>query len=102
VFSSSWESDIAVGDVVEQRDQEFRLVLVVARDHAVGGEDPLLRTALDHEFAAELAFRRVQRGAVGRLDAGRRIGREDLVGALADDEVAGKREKRSNARLAKM
>ena len=41
----------AFGDVVEQRDQEFRLVLFVARDHADAGENPLLRAALDHEFA---------------------------------------------------
>ena len=46
----------AVGDVVEQRDQEFRLVVVVARDHAVGGKNPLLRTALDHYLVAIVAF----------------------------------------------
>ncbi len=51
----------AVGDVVEQRDQEFRLAGLVARDHAVGGQDALLVAALDDEFAAVIAFRRVQR-----------------------------------------
>ena len=80
----------AVGDVVEQRDQEFGLVVVVARDHAVGGKDALLRTALDHDLAAKLAVRRMQRGVVGRFDARRGLGLEDLVGAFADDLVAGK------------
>src|SRR6476469_4800187 len=51
----------AVGDVIEQRDQEFRLVLFVARDHAVGGKNALFRTALDHEFVAELAIGRIER-----------------------------------------
>ena len=88
MFSSSRDSDRAVGDVVEQRDQEFRLALFVARDHAVGGDDALSRSALDHEFAAELAFRRIERRPVRRLDAGWLSRTEDLVGALADDVVA--------------
>src|SRR5882762_10033425 len=37
----------AVGDVVEQRDQEFGLVFLVARDHAVGGENALFVATLD-------------------------------------------------------
>jgi len=44
-----------VGDVVEQRDQEFRPVVVITRDHPVGGKDTFLRTALDRELAARLA-----------------------------------------------
>ena len=79
---------LVVGHVVEQRDQEFRLVLVVAGDHAVAGERALFRAALDQHFVAELAVRRIQRGAVGRCDPrrGRRL--ENLVGALADDLLA--------------
>ena len=45
--------------------------------------------ALDEEFVTELAFRRVERGLVRRLDAGGGFGPEYLVGALADDAVAG-------------
>src|SRR6202035_1700023 len=78
----------AFGDIVEQRNQEFRLILVVARDHAVAGEDALLRAALDHEFVAELALRRVDRGLVRSFDARRGLGAKNLVGALADDGVA--------------
>jgi hypothetical protein len=79
----------AIGDVIEQRDQEFGLVLFVARDHAVGGENALLRTALDNEFVAELAFGRIERGLVRLFYARRGRGAEDLVGAFADDTVAG-------------
>src|SRR5258707_5319694 len=80
----------AVGDVIEQRDQEFRLVLVVARDHAVGGKNALFRTALDHEFAAELAIGRIERCLVRRFYACRGGGLEYCIGTAADDYVAGK------------
>ena len=79
---------LAVGHILEQRDQEFRLALVVAGDHAVAGKRALLRAALDHQFVAELAIGRIERGAVGRRDGGRRLRAEDLVGALADDVLA--------------
>ena len=82
-----------VGDVIEQRDQEFRLVLVVARDHAIGGNHPLLRAALDLEFVAEPAVGRIERSAVRRLYACRCRGPEDFIGAAADDGVAGKTRK---------
>ena len=78
----------AVGDVVEQRDQEFGLVVLIARDHAVGGEDALLRAALDHELGAVIAFRRLQRRLVRGVDRACGFGSEYLVGALADDMVA--------------
>src|SRR5260370_16590354 len=45
----------AVGDVVEQRDQELPLVLVVARDDAHARENPPFRAPLDLEFGANLA-----------------------------------------------
>ena len=90
MFSSSLRQRAALGDVVEQRDQKYRLVLLVARDNAIGGQDALLRTALDHEFAAILAALGLHRRAIGRLDAGRGVGAEDLVGALADDVIARK------------
>ena len=77
-----------VGHVVEQRDQEFRPVLVVAGDHAVAGEHARFGPALDHEFVAELTIGRFDRGAVGRRDRRRRRRLEDLVGALADDLLA--------------
>ena len=64
----------AVGDVVEQRDQEFRLALLVARHHAVGGKDALLRAALDQEFVAVMAFDGVNRGFVRLDDGGRGVG----------------------------
>src|SRR6185437_14740539 len=80
----------ALRDVLEQRDQEQRLVVLVASDHAVGGEHALLQTALDHELAAIMAIRRIDGGAVGGIDVGRRIGPEDLVGAIADDVIARK------------
>ncbi len=47
-----------VGDVVEQVDQEFRLVVLVTGDHAVGGDHTLLVAPLDEVFAAVMAFRR--------------------------------------------
>ena len=78
-----------IGDVVEQRDQEFRLVVLVARNHAVGGENALVVAPFDDVFAAVIAFRRRQRRLVRRLDALRGFGPEDLLGALADDVVAG-------------
>ena len=83
----------AVGDVVEQRDQEFRPVLFVAGDHAVTGEHALLGAALDDELGAEMAFGRVERRLVRRHDAGCGPGLEDLVGALADNMVAGEARK---------
>ena len=78
----------AVGDVVEQRNQEFGFVLLVARDHPVGGEDALFVAALDHEFSAVITFRRLQRRLVRRLDAAGGLETENLVGALADDVIA--------------
>ena len=78
----------AIGDVLEQRDQKFRLVVLVARNHAVGGEDAIFRAALDEEFAAVMAFRRLQRGLVRGGDAGRGFGLEDFVRALANDVIA--------------
>ncbi len=77
-----------LGDVVEQRDQEFRAAVFVARDDAVGGEHAPLAAALDQQLAAVMAVLRQQRGLVGRLDIGRGLGLEDLVGAAADDVVA--------------
>ena len=47
-----------VGDVVEQRDQELRLVVLVAGDHAVGGDNALVVAPFDEVFAAVIAFRR--------------------------------------------
>src|ERR1700722_14007696 len=44
----------AFGDIVEQRNQEFRIILVAARGHAIAGENAFLRNALDHEFVADL------------------------------------------------
>ena len=79
----------AFRDVVEQRDQELGLAVLVARDHAVGGENSFLRTTLDREFAAMITFRRLQRRLVRDVDALRGFGPEDLVGALADDMIAG-------------
>ncbi len=78
----------AVGDVVEQRDQKFRLAGLVAGNDPVGSQDALLRTAFDHEFAAMIAFRRIQRRTVGGVDAGRGLRTENLVGALAHDVIA--------------
>src|SRR6476659_2271498 len=80
----------AVGDVIEQRDQEFRLVLFVARDHAVGGKNALFRTALDHEFVAELAIGRIERCLIRRFYSCRRGGLEYCIGTAADNYVAGK------------
>ncbi len=80
----------AIGDIVEQGDQEFRPVLLVAGDHPDAREDALLGATLDHELVAELAIGRAERGLIRCLDACRRLGAEDLVGALADDVVAGK------------
>src|SRR5262249_34967020 len=54
----------AVGDVVKQRDQKFRLVLLVARNHAVGSKNALLVAALDVELAAILPIGRLQRRTV--------------------------------------
>ena len=78
-----------VGDVVEQVDQELRLVVLVAGDHAVGGDNALLVAPFDEIFAAVMAFRRLQRRLVRNLDAPGGFRPEDLVGALADDMVAG-------------
>ena len=49
-----------------------------------------------------IAFRRVERGLIRRLDGAGGLEAGNIVGALADDVVAGKAEKRSNARLAKI
>src|SRR6266568_4922234 len=53
------------GGILEQCDQEFRLILVVAGDHAVAGDGARLGADFDRQFAAELAVRRRDRAAVG-------------------------------------
>ncbi len=78
----------AFGDVVEQRDQELGLAMLVARNHPVGGENSFLRTTLDGEFAAMITLGRLQRRLIRDVDAFRGFGPEDLVGALADDMIA--------------
>lgn len=77
----------AFGNVVEQRDQEFRLALLVAGDHAVGREGALLRAAFDLEFVAVVTLRRHQRRFVGLDDGGRGRRAEDILRAPADDVV---------------
>src|SRR6185312_12662179 len=57
------------------------------------GENPLLQAALDHKFVAEVTRGSLQRGAVGSLDARSRLGLKNLLGALANDVVAGKSRK---------
>ena len=79
-----------MGNVIEQRNQEFRLILVVARDHAVGGKNALFRTALDHELGAELAVGGLERCLVRRFYARGGVRRENFVGPPAEDDVAGK------------
>ncbi len=79
-----------VGDVVEQVDQELRLVVLVAGDHAVGGDYAFLVAPFDEIFAVVMAFRRLQHRLVRDLDAPRGFRPEDLLGTLADDVVAGK------------
>ncbi|OIQ67635.1 hypothetical protein GALL_507840 [mine drainage metagenome] len=76
------------GNIVEQCDEELRLALVVTRDHAIARKNALARASLDGEFVTVLTFGRVERRAVRRHDACRRLGSEDLVGALAHDIIA--------------
>jgi len=94
----------AVGDVVEQRDQEFRLVLVGrARTHAGRGKNTLLRAAFDHEFAAELAFGRVEGCLVPPRQSWPPTRAERFRRRVCRGSCRGKkREKRSKARFAKM
>ena len=89
MFSSSRDSDRRSVTSSNSVDQEFRLVVLVARDHAVGGEHALLVAPLDEVFAAVMTFRRLQRRCIRRLDALGGFRPEDLVGALADDVIAG-------------
>src|SRR6185369_11549299 len=79
----------AFGNVVEQRDQELGFAAFIARDHPIGGENPLLRSSFDREFGAMITLRCVQRGLVRGVDTFRGFGPEDLVGTLADDMIAG-------------
>ncbi len=90
MFSSSLDSDWRSVTSSNSAIRNSGRPSSVAHDHAVGGEDPFLRTALDHDLAAKLAIHRVQRRIVGRFDARRGIGREYLVGTLADNLVTGK------------
>ena len=100
VFSSSLESGqrftsrialgTAVGDIIEQRNQKFRLAFFVSRDHARTGQNAPFRAALHHEFSAGFSGSRVQGVAVRGFHACGRLGTEDFIGALADDVVAGK------------
>src|ERR1700683_4321012 len=60
-----------------------------------------LGTALDDKFVAVLAVGRVDRRLIRRLDAGRGIGAENLIGTLADDIVAGKARERVECAIGK-
>ena len=79
-----------VGHVLEQRDQEFRLAVFVARNHPPRAEDALLRAALDDDFHAGIAGRRLDRVFVGLHDGPGRLRREDFIGPMADDLLARK------------
>ncbi len=78
---------LPVGDVLEHEQQEFRLVAFVADHDPDRGNPAAPRTLLDLEFVAILAVGRRERRAIGRLDAGCRIGREKLARVLAGDVV---------------
>ena len=77
-----------VGDVLEYEHQEFGLVALVADHDPDRSNHAPLTGAVDLEFVAELAVRRIERRPVGRLDAGRRDRRKQLARVLADGMVA--------------
>ena len=78
----------AIGDVLEQRDQEFRLAVFVAGDHAVAGENAIAPPHLDGQLGLIGAGGGLQRALVRRADARRGARRIQLVGGGADDLVA--------------
>src|SRR4029077_11114028 len=78
----------ALGNVVEQRNQEFGFVVFVARDDAIGGEDTFFLASLDDKFAVVTTFGGAERRLVGLFNARRGFREEDLLGALAHDMIA--------------
>ena len=79
-----------IGHVFKQRHQEFRLAVFIARNHAPRAEDARLCAALDDEFHAGIARRRLDRVFVGLHDGPGRLRREDFFGPMADNLVAWK------------
>ena len=89
------------GDVVEQRDQEFRLVLLVAGDDAVGGQDAA---------SANRVRPRIRCGAAPRANSSAARSAASMLAAVCGRKISSarfptmrsreKREKRSKARLA--
>ncbi len=77
-----------LGHVFEQRDQELRFAVLIARHHAPGAENALVRTALDDNLHAGIAGRRGDRVVVGLDDRLGRLRREDFIGTIADDLLA--------------
>ena len=90
VFSSSRDSDWRSVTSSNSAIRNSGSFCLVARDHAVGARGRASRAALDHEFVAVMALRRVaaRRWSAASMVAGG-VGLEDLVGALADDVIAG-------------
>ena len=84
----------AVGDVLEHEHQEFGLVALVADHDPDRGNHAPLTGAVDLEFIAKLAVRRIQCRPVGRLDAGRRDRARTARGAFLP--TAWSREKPQN------
>ena len=72
-----------VGHVLEQRDQEFRLAVLIARNHAPGAEDALVAPRSTSYSLRMIAFGAVI--AAWSAASMRRGCGEDFVGALADD-----------------